>query len=125
MRLEAIEKYDPYAKILRIPKGTILSPEQVKTTESELKNVKRVREVLTDYFDQKAKIKDKKAHDLDICLEAKESFLRLKLYFFDQARKEKWQSVITKGLENVKRESRELRQQQIPTLNQWLGPFTI
>ena len=96
---------------------------QVKNTESELENVRRVRKVLADYSERKGNLQRERVCELDMCMEARESFLRMKLYFFDKARKEKWQNEIEKGLKNVKREMRELRQRQILGVDQWLTPF--
>lgn len=123
MRLETIEKYDPYSRILKIPKGTVLSQIQVKNAETGLENTKIVRKVFADYFERKGKSQSERARELDMCLEARESFLRLKLYFFDKARKEKWQNEIVEGVRNVKREMREIRQRQILGVDQLLRPF--
>lgn len=125
MKLDAINKYDGYSRFFTIPKGTILSPKQVKAAESGLENTKIVRNVLANYYERKGKAQSESARELDMCLGARETFLRMKLYFFDKTRKDKWQEELNRSLEAGKRERLELRQKQQLTIDQWLGPFTI
>lgn len=123
-KMDAYNKYNPFRDILKIPKGTVLSPERVKVTEKGLKNTKIVRETLTDYFERKGKTQDEKAYNLDLCLMARESFLRMKLHFFEKSEIEKRQKIVD-NIPAMREQFRKDMQNKQITVAQWLSPFTI
>lgn len=106
------EAMNALSRISKIPNGTILSPRQVKGTETKLKNTKLAIKELSDSFEQNGiASQDKNAQKLASELKTREIFLHWKLEWFDKARIEKRQEKIDRYFEALDKEMGFIRRQ--------------
>lgn len=113
--MSIIEKEAIYAmqRISKIPKGTRLSPEQVKNTEAQLERTAVARKTISDYFERKGiDPQSEKASKIDSELKTREIFLRLKLFHFDKARVEARRNAITRQLKGIQQEMSFIRRNE-------------
>ncbi len=103
-------------RISKIPKGTILSPKQVKNTESQLERTKIARKTISDYFERKGiDPQSEKASKLNSELETREIFLNLKLYHFDKERRVKRHNALMQELKSHEQGMKIIKRNEDPS----------